>query len=51
MESPEGKKVFFIGRKERPKEAPFVTFKKTFFDEDLERKAGIALNETREKVL
>lgn len=43
VESPEFKKLFFPGAKERPTEATFVPWKKSFLNEDLERKAGGAL--------
>jgi len=39
-QSPEWKKIGFLGPKERPKEAPFGTQKTSFLIEDLERKAG-----------
>ena len=42
VESPEFKKLFFPGPKERPTEAPFGAWKKSFLDEDLEQKAGWA---------
>jgi len=36
--------VFFPDRKERPEEAPFVSWKKTFSRARLKWKAGIASN-------
>ncbi|MFY0483624.1 hypothetical protein ACI6PS_13585 [Flavobacterium sp. PLA-1-15] len=41
-ENPETRKLIFPARKERPKEAPFVTWKNSFLGEDLEWKAGLA---------
>jgi hypothetical protein len=38
---PGGKKLFFLGVKERPQEAPFMTLEKKVLSEDLQRTAGI----------
>ena len=38
---PGGKKLFFLGIKEQPQEAPFMTLEKKVLREDLQRTAGI----------
>ncbi|MDG2433619.1 hypothetical protein [Flavobacterium sp.] len=38
---PGGKKLFFLGVKERPQEAPFMTLEKKVLTEDLYRTAGL----------
>jgi len=40
VETPEFKKLFFTGPKERPTEAPFWPCEKGFLNEELERLAG-----------
>ncbi|WPR70964.1 hypothetical protein SLW70_13635 [Flavobacterium sp. NG2] len=32
MESPDGIKLFFLGRKERPEEAPFIPLEKKVYE-------------------
>ena len=32
VESPDGIKLFFLGRKERPQEAPFIPLEKKFYE-------------------
>ena len=41
---PGGKKLFFLGVKERPQEAPFMTLEKKVLREDLQRTAGLGSN-------
>ncbi|MBC5840157.1 hypothetical protein H8R23_01965 [Flavobacterium sp. F-380] len=41
---PGGKKLFFLGIKERPQEAPFMTLEKKILREDLQRTAGLGSN-------
>jgi hypothetical protein len=41
VESPEVKNYFFLGEKERPEEAPFLTLEKKGFQEDLQQTAGL----------
>ncbi|NRT11665.1 hypothetical protein HNQ00_001290 [Flavobacterium sp. 14A] len=41
---PRGKKLFFLGVKERPEEAPFTTLEKKVLSEDLYRTAGLGSN-------